>query len=138
MGLIYVDACLLIYAFEHHPHHGDAVRKLFARAQPGSMAISPLVQLECLVGPMKTGNLVLQNYYEEGLRQLVNLPLPEAVFLQAARARAQFGLKTPDAIHLAAAQYHRCSALWTNDDRLAQAAYGLAVNVLDQRDAVPS
>ena len=51
--------------------------------------------------------------------------LPEAVFLQAARARAQFGLKTPDAIHLAAAQHHRCAALWTNDDRLAQAAHGV-------------
>lgn len=137
MGLIYVDACLLIYAFERHPRHADTVLKLLTRAQPGSIAISPLVQLECLVGPMKTGNLMLQNYYEEGLRQLVNLPLPEAVFLQAARARAQFGLKTPDAIHLAAAQYHRCSALWTNDDRLAQAAYGLAVNVIDRQGAVP-
>jgi uncharacterized protein len=59
------------------------------------------------------------------------------VFLQAARARAQFGLNTPDAIHLAAAQYHRCSALWTNDDRLGQAAYGLAVNVPGSRRALP-
>ena len=130
MGLIYVDACLLIYAFEDHPRHGARVRRRLAAAPPDTLAISPLVQLECLVGPMKTGNLVLQRYYEEGLRQLVSLPLPEAVFLQAARARAQFGLKTPDAIHLAAAQHHRCAALWTNDDRLAQAAHGLAVNVL--------
>ena len=132
MGLIYVDACLLIYAFEDHPRHGAAVRERLAAAAADSLAISPLVQLECLVGPMRAGNLVLQRYYEDGLRQLVNLPLPEAVFLQAARARAQFGLKTPDAIHLAAAQHHRCAALWTNDDRLAQAAHGLAVNVLKQ------
>ena len=132
MGLIYVDACLLIYAFEDHPRHGAAVRERLSAAAADSLAISPLVQLECLVGPMRAGNLVLQRYYEDGLRQLVNLPLPEAVFLQAARARAQFGLKTPDAIHLAAAQHHRCAALWTNDDRLAQAAHGLAVNVLKQ------
>jgi len=132
VGLIYVDACLLIYAFEDHPRHGAAVRERLAAAAADSLAISPLVQLECLVGPMRAGNLVLQRYYEDGLRQLVNLPLPEAVFLQAARARAQFGLKTPDAIHLAAAQHHRCAALWTNDDRLAQAAHGLAVNVLKQ------
>lgn len=130
MGLIYLDACLLIYAFENHPLHGTRVRQRLASAAAEALAISPLVQLECLVGPMKTGNLVLQNYYEEGLRRLVNLPLPEAVFLQAARARAQFGLKTPDAIHLAAAQHHRCAALWTNDDRLAQAGHGLAVNIL--------
>jgi predicted nucleic acid-binding protein len=129
VGLIYVDACLLIYAFEQHPTHGAVARERLASAA-GQLAISPLVQLECLVGPMKQGNLVLQRYYEEGLRQLVNLPLPEAVFVQAAQLRARFGLKTPDALHLAAAQYHRCSSLWTNDDRLVHAAYGLAVNVL--------
>ncbi len=129
MGLIYVDACLLIYAFEAHPRHGATVRARLAETA-GQLAISPLVQLECLVGPMKSGNLVLQRHYEEGLRQLVNLPLPEPVFVQAAELRARFGLKTPDAIHLAAAQYHRCSGLWTHDDRLAQAAHGLAVNVL--------
>lgn len=94
------------------------------------LAISPLVHLECLASPLKAGNAVLQRHCEEGLRLLVNLPLPESVFLQAARARAQFGLKTPDAIHLAAAQFHRCAALWTNDDRLAQAGHGLAINVL--------
>ena len=130
MGLIYLDACLLIYAFEDHPVHGARVRQGLSTGAAGDLTISPLVQLECLVGPMKTGNLVLQRYYEEGLRRLVSLPLPEAVFLQAARARAQFGLKTPDAIHLAAAQHHRCAALWTNDDRLAQAGHGLAVNIL--------
>lgn len=129
MGLIYVDACLLIYTFEQHPAHGAAVRARLASAA-GQLAISPLVQLECLVGPMKQGHLVLQRYYEEGQRQMVNLPLPEAVFIQAAELRARFGLKTPDAIHLAASQYHRCSSLWTNDDRLALAAHGLAVNVI--------
>ena len=129
MGLIYVDACLLIYAFEAHPVHGTAVRARLAQAA-GQLAVSPLVHLECLVGPMKTGNLVLQRYYEEGLQQLVNLPLPQAVFVQAAELRARFGLKTPDALHLATAQFHRCSSLWTNDDRLAMAAHGLAVNVM--------
>jgi predicted nucleic acid-binding protein len=129
VGLIYVDACLLIYAFEAHPVHGSAVRARLAHAA-GQLAISPLVHLECLEGPMKTGNLVLQRYYEEGLQQLVNLPLPHAVFVQAAELRARHGLKTPDALLLAAAQFHRCSSLWTNDDRLMTAAHGLAVNVL--------
>jgi uncharacterized protein len=130
VGLIYVDACLLIYAFEDHPHYGTRVRQRLATAPPDRLAISPLVQLECLVAPMKAGNLVLQRYYEEGLNLMQSLPLPQAVFLQAARLRAQFSLKTPDAIHLAAAQYHRCTALWTNDDRLSEAAHGLAVNTL--------
>jgi uncharacterized protein len=58
------------------------------------------------------------------------VPMPEPVYLQAAELRARFGVKTPDALHLACAQYHRCEALWTNDDRLSQASFGLAHNVL--------
>jgi predicted nucleic acid-binding protein len=61
---------------------------------------------------------------------LVSLDLPEQVYLQAAQLRARFGLKTPDALHLACAQYHRCDALWTNDDRLAQASQGLALRIV--------
>lgn len=130
MGLIYVDACIVIYAFEDHALHGPAARAAFKRASAGQLALSPLVKLECLVAPMKTGNLVLQRYYEEGLAQFTLLQLPEQVFLNAAALRAKFNLKTPDALHLAAAQHHGCEALWTNDDRLVQASHGLAVNVI--------
>ena len=130
MGLIYVDACLVIYAFEDHAVHGAPVRAALKRALPGQLAISPLVKLECLVAPMRSGNLVLQQYYEQGLGQFTLLALPEPVFVRAAALRARFNLKTPDAIHLAAAQHHGCEALWTQDDRLAQAAHGLAVRVL--------
>ena len=130
MGLIYVDACLVIYAFEDHPVFGAKVRAAFARTQPGQLALSPLVKLACLVAPMRSGNLVLQQYYEEGLAAFTGLALTEAVFLQAAVLRARFGLKTPDAIHLAAAQHHGCDALWTHDDRLARASHGLAVKVV--------
>ena len=72
----------------------------------------------------------MQWRYEAGMAQFVQLALNEAVFLQAAQLRARFNLKTPDALHLACAQHHGCTALWTNDDRLAQAAHGLAQNIL--------
>lgn len=127
MGLIFVDTCLVVYAFEDHPLHGARVRQAFA--EHAALAVSPLVKMECLVGPMRQGNLALQRYYEEGLAQFQQLDMPEPVFLLAAALRARFNLKTPDALHLATAQVHGCSALWTNDDRLATAACGLAVNV---------
>lgn len=128
--MIYVDSCLVIYAFESHPAFGGRVRAAFEGAAAGELAISPLVKLECLVGPMRSGNLVLQQHYERGLAQFALLPLGDEVFVHAAMLRGRFGLKTPDALHLAAAQHHRCDALWTNDDRLSQAAHGLAINVL--------
>ena len=130
MGLIYLDACLLIYAIENHPDWATIVRSAMAREPAESFAISPLVKMECLVKPLKTGDLALQRRYEAGLNQLVQLALPEPVFLQAAQLRARFGLKTPDALHLACAQHHGCSALWTNDERLAQSGHGMSRNVL--------
>ncbi len=130
MGLIYLDTCLLIYAFERHPLYGERVLKALAAEPADRFAISPLVHFECLVAPMRDGNLVLQRYYEEGLAQFAQLPVTEDVFRQGAMLRARFGLKTPDALHLAAAQHHGCDALWTNDDRLAKAAHGLALNLL--------
>jgi len=128
--MIYVDTCLVIYGFENHALYGTRVLQAFGKAAAAALAISPLVKLECLVGPMRSGNLVLQRHYELGLEQFTVLPLPEPVFIQAAALRARFGLRTPDALHLAAAQYHRCDAFWTNDDRLAHAARGLAITLL--------
>ena len=52
------------------------------------------------------------------------------IYLEAAELRARFGLRTPDALHLACAQHHRCDALWTNDGRFGRASGGLARNVL--------
>ena len=130
MGLIYLDSCLVIYAFENHPQWGQPVRAALAREPQARFAISPLVTLECLVAPMRSGNLTLQRYYEQGLQQFQILPMPESVYAQAAVLRARWGLKTPDALHLSTAVTHGCTALWTADDRLQRAAQGLAVNVL--------
>jgi predicted nucleic acid-binding protein len=133
VGLIYLDTCIVVYAFETHPAYGERALQAMASVAPERLAISPLVKLECLVGPMRDAHVVRQLHYEQGLARFTTLDLPEPVFLQAAELRARFGLKTPDALHLAAAQFHGCDALWTNDDRLAQAGRGLAVNVVAGR-----
>lgn len=130
MGLIYLDSRLVIYAIENHPALASRLLKAMSGHPPEGFATSSLVRLECLVGPMRTEDLGLQRRYEAGLNELVQLALPESVYVSAARLRARFNLKTPDALHLACAQHHGCMALWTNDDRLAQAGHGLAVNVL--------
>lgn len=132
MGLIYFDACLLIYLAERHERWGEPVARAMANTPDARFGISPLVKCECLTGPLKRGDPVLERAYHELFEHFVSLPLPERVYLQAAQLRARFNLKTPDALHLACAQHHRCVALWTNDDRLAAGSLGLAVNVLRQ------
>lgn len=130
MGLIYLDACLVIYLTEHHARWGEPVADAIAHTEESRFGISPLVKCECLVGPIKRGDPVLQRAYTELFEQFAPLDMPEPVYLQAAQLRGYFGLRTPDALHLACAQYHGCDALWTNDDRLAQASHGLARNIL--------
>ena len=129
MGLIYLDACLLIYLVERHPRWGGPVATAMAQSDDGRFGISPLVKCECLVGPLKRGDPDLQRAYTDLFGLVIPLDMPEPVYLQAGQLRARFGLKTPDALHLACAQHHRCDALWTNDDRLAQASQGLALRI---------
>jgi uncharacterized protein len=130
VGLIYIDACLVIYLAERHSRWGGLVAAAMAQETDATFGISPLAKCECLVGPIKRGDLVLQRTYMELFEHFALLDMPSPVFVQAAHLRAHFGLKTPDALHLACAQHHRCELLWTNDDRLAQASHGLARNIL--------
>jgi len=128
--VIYLDACLVIYLTEDHVRWGASVAEAMRQADQARFAISPLVKCECLVGPIKRGDPVLERAYIELFGVFLSLAMPEPVYLQAALLRARFGLPTPDALHLACAQHHRCNAMWTNDDRLAQASHGLAHNIL--------
>ncbi len=130
MGLIYLDACLLIYLAEKHPHWASVTEVAMARTSAMLFAISPLVKCECLVGPIKRADPDLKRAYLELFDQHVSLSMPDIVYLQAAELRARFGLRTPDALHLACAQHHHCAAIWTNDNRLARASQGLARNIM--------
>ena len=130
--MIYLDACLLIYLVERHARWAEQVTAAIAEAAQSRFGISPLVKLECLVGPIRRGDPVLERAYVELFDQFAPLEMPGQVFLQAAQLRARFGLKTPDALHLACAQYHGCDAFWTNDERLSRASHGLAHNILQQ------
>ena len=84
MGLIYLDACLLIYAIEDHPVWADDVRTALKKEPDARFAVSPLIKMECLVKPLKTGDMALQRRYEAGLNEFVQLPMTETIFLQAA------------------------------------------------------
>jgi uncharacterized protein len=132
VGLIYLDSCLVIYLAENHPRWGEAVATAMAREKDARFAISPLVKCECLVAPIRRGDPVLERAYVDLFKRFITLAMPEPVWLQAAQLHARFNLKTPDALHLASAQTNACESLWTNDARLAQAARGLARDILGQ------
>jgi uncharacterized protein len=76
-------------------------------------------------------NLALHDHYVSALGQFCKLLLNEEHYIRAAELRARYNIKTPDALHLAAAQLHGCDQLWTNDDRLVTVSHGLALNITD-------
>ena len=126
MALIYLDACLLAYVVEQDPVFSGPVVEAIGRETDARFAISPLVRMECLVRPRREGDLVMQRRFEQAFDRLLTLEIDAAVFDAATTLRAHFGLRTPDALHLACAQHHGCRALWTNDGRLERAGLGLA------------
>jgi predicted nucleic acid-binding protein len=128
--LIYLDSCLVIYALEDPKGRGRTVRQMLAERADEEFAISPLVILECLVGVIQAGDARRRTLHEQYLSTFAMLPISPEVGAKAAELRAGFALKTPDALHLATALKSGCSALWTNDRRLARAAGDFAVAIV--------
>ena len=66
-------------------------------------------------------------YFTGAVAELVDLS--RDVMDRATAVRAQYGFKTPDAIHLAAAVVARCDVFLTNDHRLDRFA-GITIEVV--------
>lgn len=128
--MIYLDSCILIYAVEDEGERGASIRQRLADAGRTEVAISPLTMLECLVAPMRDGDLRLQDHYQRAFDRFTVLEQGVAQHTRAALLRARHGLRTPDALHLATAQTWGCTELWTDDTRLAAASQGIAVDLL--------
>ncbi|HNP16199.1 MAG TPA: PIN domain-containing protein, partial [Terrimesophilobacter sp.] len=82
--MIYLDSCVVIYAVEDHGARGDEVRRRLIESTDVVVAISPLVILECLVGPLRGENLVLHDHYVRALKQFRLLPLEPEHYVRAA------------------------------------------------------
>ena len=129
--MIFLDACILIYAVEDRGPRGARVRHALMEA-PAGLAISPLVIHECLVLPFRRRDEALIEEFATMFAGCTLLDLDTEAYVHAAELRAAAsGLKTVDALHLAAAQLADCSELWTNDKRLAMAVGSYAVDVIN-------
>ena len=122
-GPVALDTQVFIYFIEEDEHFLPLVKPLFEAIDHGTVlaATSGLSLMEVLVIPYRTGNFSLADRYEalltrsRGLRYVeINRPLLKA----AARLRAAFRLKPPDAIQAAAAMVANCQAFVTNDKRI--------------------
>lgn len=129
MRRVYLDACVVIYLMENAAPFSEKTRQFLSRNGDAILCVSALVRMEVMIKPLRESAAPLIADYEEFLAAQNWLLINDSTFDRALRLRAQHGLKTPDALHLAIALQHGCNEFWTNDDRLNQAAGAMAVNI---------
>jgi predicted nucleic acid-binding protein len=114
---VLVDSAPFIYILESHPHFARQFIGLFQDADKGKLqiALSSITLAEVLTGPWQARKAALAKRYEKALSQYLMVPVSGSIAVLAAQLRAQYRLKLPDAIQLAAALEIGAQALVTHD-----------------------
>jgi predicted nucleic acid-binding protein len=125
----------VIYFVEAHPRYDALVTEVFQRVADGAFAgVTSVITLsEVLVHPLRRGDTRLEQEYRDLLLRsdhFATHSIDPASAARAAQLRASYGLRTPDALQLAAALAAKCEAFLTNDAAL-QRVTELRVRVLD-------
>jgi predicted nucleic acid-binding protein len=122
-GPIGVDSVAFIYFIEEEPRFLSPVEALFQETAAGrrQLVTSALTLLEVLVVPYRDGDSALAERYEALLTRSHGLHIVGISTDQlraAAQLRAVTGMKTPDALQVAAALSAGCRTFVTNDRRV--------------------
>ena len=135
-ALVALDTVTLIYFLERHPVHYPTVRQLFRQIETGrvSAVMASLVFAELLVPAYRGGEV---ETVERLVRTLSNfphlkiIPLTTEIAADAARLRARYGIRTPDAIHAATALAGGAEGIITNDQGLVRLEPELKIWLLE-------
>lgn len=117
---VYFDANIFIYLVEGFAEMAEKIDEISDGILHGESTIftSELTLCEVLVTPFRNGDGALVAQYRQLIETsgaFVILPTARETYVRASQLRAQLGLKTPDAIHLATALEGNCDAFVTND-----------------------
>lgn len=134
--IIGLDTAPLIYFIEENPNYLDVTDAFFEAMFRGEFTVvtSVLTISEVLVYPFRQRNTELAQQYRDilfnsqGLRTIEVFP---DIAENAAQLRADYNLRTPDAIQMATAIRGDASFFLTNDAHLSSLP-GLTVLVLNQ------
>jgi predicted nucleic acid-binding protein len=134
--IVGLDTSPLIYFIEKHPVYLSFIRPFFQAVERGDIQVvtSTLTPTEVLVHPYKHRNRTLIQQYSSILlntHNLTTLPVSAEIAAEAARLRADYGLKTPDSIQLATARVGKATAFLSNDGELTPIP-GLELILLDR------
>lgn len=121
--IICIDTAPFIYFIEKDPKYLNIVRPIFAEIDAGNIEAltSTITLLEVLVLPFKTVNESLAEEYREILLHAEGLTTYEIVHEVselAAKLRAKYTIRTPDAIQMAVGILYGADTFLTNDSGL--------------------
>jgi len=139
--LLGVDTSPFIYYIEDYPTYAEIVGELFKFVETHDIAIvtSIVTVTETLTKPFKSGDQDLADLYQGILQTSAYVDIPPATDQTgelAARLRAQYSLRTPDALQLATALEYQCDAFLTNDHTLRR-VQEIPILLLDELEIDP-
>ncbi|MEK7560831.1 MAG: type II toxin-antitoxin system VapC family toxin [Patescibacteria group bacterium] len=122
-GVIGIDSTVFMYLLAEDRRYLARVERLLSDVRDGKIngIFSCIGLIELLTGPKKRGQYDIASRYREIIGQFPHLSirgLNERIVDLASTLRAEYGLRTPDAIHIATAIDGGAIAFVTNDRRL--------------------
>jgi predicted nucleic acid-binding protein len=135
---VLIDTPAFIYFLEQHPRYHPLAEELFRRVEAGrlSACASVLVLTELLVPYYRNSDLARAAGLSAAVRSIDNLsvfPVSAPAAERAALLRAKYGVRTPDAVHVATGLLQGARWLVTNDAALKRlSAENLTVWLFDE------
>jgi len=135
-SIIGLDTAIFIYHFEENPAYLPLTRELLSSIEKGERkgVTSTITLMEIIVKPLALKQIDVARKYEAMLVNFPNLDIVDLdrdVIRQAARLRAEYRLRPPDALQIAAGLIYGIEAFITNDAMLRRLQDKLEVIVLD-------
>jgi predicted nucleic acid-binding protein len=133
---VYLDTNVLIHLVEGLSSHAAELDMLIDAIDRGGVvcATSELSLAEVLVKPLATGNTALTQQYHELIgtqSRLEVLTITRSILVSAADARTTYGVKLPDAIHMASALSFGCTYFLSQDKDFQSTTYPGVVTLID-------
>jgi predicted nucleic acid-binding protein len=132
-----LDTSILIYHLEDIDPYADLTEVAFSAIAEGlpKAVVSTISITELLVQPFAKGEEDRITIFEQFILSLPNtdlIALTYGIAKEAARLRAKYAIRTPDALLISTAISEKAEAFLTNDSRLRSLkAEGVSILVLD-------
>jgi predicted nucleic acid-binding protein len=136
ISVVGLDTAIFIYHFEKNPRYFPLTQELLSGIEVGERKglTSTITLMEIIVKPLSLGRQDIARKYEALLVNFPNLDIVDLdrdVIRRAARLRAEYRLRPPDALQASACLLYEVQAMITNDRLLERLRDKLDVIILD-------